>query len=166
MVDFSNLTKPISIKFRLSTLLIALLILTLLITGVVLYKNYVFHNWFFSTLSADKVEAIYVGDLYHPETQLPEDAAQVVITLLRNIRLEEEPYKNVAFFGPGAAYRIRLKNGTEFKLMAYAGNPLMYVFGTDGYKVGEMNDPESVAVHENILQLDKLLQEYMDTYCP
>ena len=166
MVDFSNLTKPIFIKFRLSTLLIVLLILALLVTGVVLYRNYVFHNWFFSTLSADKVEAIYIGNCYHPETQLPEEAAQAVIMLLRNIHLEEEPYKNVAFFGSGAAYRIRLKNGTEFKLTAYSGGPLMYVFGTDGYKVGERNDPESVAVYENILQLEKLLQEYIDAYCP
>lgn len=170
VLDIRHLTKPIYIKFRLSTLLIFLLVLALLITGVVLYKHYVFHNWFFSTLSADAVEAIYVGDAYHPETQLPADDAEKVIALLRNIRLQEEPYDGMRFVGASASYRIRLKNGIEFELMTYPGDlqggPLMYIFGTDGYKVGTRDDPESAAVYENMMQLEMLLQEYIDKYCP
>ena len=49
-------TKPIYVKFRLRSLLILLIALGIIVSGVVLYKNYVFHNLFFKTLSLDKIE--------------------------------------------------------------------------------------------------------------
>lgn len=165
MVDWGNLIKPVYIKLRLTTLLIILLILALLISCAVLYNNYVLHNWFFSGLSSATVEAVYVGDGFHPQTQLPDDAAQTVIQLLRSIRLREEPYTDAEFTGPGACYRIVLKSGIEFELMPYAGDPLMYVFGTNGYPVGSRNDPKSAAVYDHLRQLEILLEEYIETYC-
>lgn len=162
-------TKPIYIKFRVRTLLIFLVILGILITGVVLYKNFVFHNLFFQNLSIDDIESI---EIYH-NVRLGETAvlstqdAEAVISLLRNIRLEEEPYSDYGVIGGhGNDFHIKLKNGIRFDLQLAGGDPGVYIFNGDGYSIGYRDDPDTAEKFKNIWRLDALYEELADKYFP
>jgi len=161
-------TKPIYIKFRLWFLLIFLIVLGIIISGVVLYKNYVFHNLFFNTLSIDKIETICVYNYYgQGVTVLSNEEAKEVISLLRNVRLKEEPYKSYKLLGDqGDDYNIRLKNGISFDLNLSGGDPGAYIINDDGYVIGYRENPNSVEDFENIWCLEELHSVLIKKYYP
>ena len=159
--------KPIYIKFRVRTLLIVLVILVLIITGVVLYQNYVFHNLFFRSLTAGNVESVSVYHYaYQPKTvTLSKQEAEEVLALLRNIRLYEEPYKNFGMTGFPATYNIKLKNGRSFELQAaVVGERSVYILDGDAYNVGSCLDDKVTDKVENILHLEELYNKYIEQY--
>lgn len=162
------LTKPIYIRLCVSTVLVLLLILALLITGIVLYNNHVFHNLFFQNLSEEDVETVFVYSRYGQDlAQLTQEETEAVITLLRNIRLQEEPYKDVKLLGGfGNGYHIRLKNGIAFDLKPSGGDPGLYIFGEWAYSIGKRDDPESAAAYENLWRMEELYRAHMKKYYP
>ncbi len=162
-------TKPIYVKFRLWYLLILLLALGIIISGVVLYKNFVFHNLFFKTLSLDKIESICVYDYYEQgKTELSKEEAEEVVSLLRNIRFKEEPYKEFGLIGGhGRCYYIRLKNGISFDLNLSGGNPGVYIINiVDAYSIGYREDPSTADEFNNLWCLEDLYYEYVKKYYP
>lgn len=161
-------TKPIYIRFSVRTLLVCLLVLSLLVTGVILYKRYVFHNLFFKTLSADSIDAIYIYAPYSQEkSALSKEEIEATVSLIRNIRVQEEPYANYALIGDqGNDYHICLKNGISFDLNLSGGDPGVYIFNGDGYSIGYRDDPEAIAAFENLWRLEELHREHLDKYYP
>jgi hypothetical protein len=161
-------TKPIYVKFRLWSLLILLIVLGIIISGVVLYKNYVFHNLFFRTLSLDKIESICVYNYYgQGATVLSEEETEAVVSLLRHIRLKEEPFKNFGLLGDqGDDYHIRLKNGISFDLDLSGGNPGVYIINDRAYSIGCREDLNAAEDFENIWRLEELHSEYVKKYYP
>ena len=161
-------TRPIYIHLSLKTLLIVLLISGLLIAGFVLYKNYVFHNWFFQTLSVEKIEAIYVYNSYEREKSLlSQHETENVVLFLRNIHIKEEPYKNYALIGNhGNAYHIQLKNGISFDLNLSGGDPGVYIIDGDGYSIGYRDEPGTAEAFENLWHFEELHREHIEKYYP
>lgn len=162
------LTKPIYVRFRVRTLLILLIVLGLIVAGVVLYKNYIFHNLFFQKLSIDKVDSICIYNYYEQgSTALSMQETDNVISLLRNIRLKEEPFKNYALIGDqGDDYHIRLKNGISFDLNLSGGNPGVYIINDRAYSIGYREDLNAADDFENIWRLEELHSEYIKKYYP
>ena len=161
-------TKAIYVKFRVRTLLILLIILGLVIATVMLYKNYVFHNLFFQTLSIDKVDSICIYNYYQQgSTALSTQETNNVIALLRNIRLKEEPFKNYELIGDhGDGYHIRLKNGISFDLNLSGGNPGVYIINDGAYSIGYREDLNTADDFENIWRLEELHSELIKKYYP
>lgn len=161
-------TKPIYVKFRLRFLLILAIIFGIIVFGVVLYKNCAFHNLFFKTLSLDKIESIYVYNYYRQgTTALSAEEAEEVVSLLRNIRLKGEPYKDFKLMGDqGDDYHIRLKNGISFDLNLSGGNPGAYIINDEGYVIGYREDPSATDEFENIWCLEELHRKYLKKYYP
>lgn len=161
-------TKPIYIRFSVKALLLCLLLLSLLLTGIVFYKNYIFHNWFFKTLSTDKIEAIYVYNSGEQEkSMLTEQETEAVVSLLRNVRLKEEPYKNYKLLGDrGNDYHIKLKSGISFDLNLSGGDPGVYIFNGNGYSVGYRDDPDAAEAFENLWRLEELYRGHTQKYYP
>ena len=164
----SFLTKPVYVRFRVRTLLILLIVLGLIVAGVVLYKSYVFHNLFFQTLSIDKVDSIYIYNYYERgSTALSMEETDDVISLLRNIRLKEEPFKNYAQLGDqGADYHIKLKNGISFDLNLSGGDPGMYIINDEAYSIGYWEDQSAADDFKNIWCLEELHSAYIKEYYP
>lgn len=162
------LTKPIYIRFPVATLLVLLLVLALVITGFVLYRNRVFHNLFFQTLSSNNVRSISIYSAYEKElTPLSQEETDALIPLLRNIRLKEEPYQYYGLIGDqGNDYRIELKNGITFDLNLSGGDPGVYIFGEDAYSIGYRNDPEAAADFENLWNLEAMYRIHTEKYYP
>lgn len=161
-------TKPICVKFRLWSLLILLIVLGIIISGVVLYKNYVFHNLFFKTLSLDKIESICVYNYYgQGTTVLSKEETEEMVSLLCNIRLKEEPFKDYGLLGDqGDDYHIRLKNGISFDLNLSGGNPGAYIINDDGYVIGYREDLSATDDFENIWRLEELHSVLIKKYYP
>lgn len=161
-------TKPIYVKFRLRCLLILLIALGIIVSGVVLYKNYVFHNLFFKTLSLDKIESICVyNDYGQGTTVLSEEETEEIVSLLRNIRLKEEPFENYGLLGDhGDDYHISLKNGISFDLNLSGGDPGVYIINDRAYSIGYWEDLSSADDFENIWRLEELHSEYVEKYYP
>ena len=161
-------TKPIYVKFRLWSLLILLIILGIIISGVVLYKNYVFHNLFFKTLSLDKIESICVyNDDRQGTTVLSEEETEAVVSLLRNIRLKEEPFINYGLIGDqDNGYHIKLKNGISFDLNFSGGNPGVYIINDRAYSIGYREDLSAAEDFENIWRLEELHSEHVKNTIP
>lgn len=159
--------KPVCIKFRVRTLLIVVVILALIITGAVLYQNYVFHNLFFQNLTVAKVESVNVCHYaFQPKTvTLSEQEAEQVLALLRNIRLQEEPYTDFGMTGYPATFHIQMKNGRSFELQAaVVGERSVYILDGKAYNVGSFSDDKASHKVENILQLEELYNKYIEQY--
>ena len=160
--------KPVYIKMRVWLLLVLLIALGLVVTGAVLYKNYVFHNLFFKTLSSDKIESISVYGYYGKgPTVLSPQEKEDVVSLLRNIRLREEPYTNYGLIGDkGVDYHIKLKNGISFDLDLSGGDPGVYIINNKAYSIGYREDQSASGDFENIWQLEELYSRYVEKYYP
>lgn len=161
-------TKPIHIKIRVWLLLALLIALGLVVIGAVLYKNYVFHNLFFKTLSSDKIESISVYGYYGKgPTVLSPQEKEDVVSLLRNIRLKEEPYTNYGLIGDkGVDYHIKLKNGISFDLDLSGGDPGVYVINNKAYSIGYREDQSTSGDFENIWRLEELYSKHVKKYYP
>ena len=161
-------TKPIYIKMRVWFLLALLIALGLVVTGTVLYKNYVFHNLFFKTLSSDKIESISVYGYYGKgPTVLSPQEKEDVVSLLRNIRLREEPYTNYGLIGDkGVDYHIEMKSGISFDLNLSSGDPGVYIVDDKAYSVGYREDQSTSGDFENIRCLEELYSRYVEKYYP
>lgn len=152
--------KPVYIRVRVRSVLLLLLFLVLACTGIVLYRNYVFHNLFFQTLSENQIEGIYIYQEYQKEsTILSNEDTQDVISLLNGIRLKEEPYKKFGVMGDrGNDYHIQMKNGKSFDLnVVFIGDRAYYIIGEDAYPV-EYN--------ENCAAIRALYREHRQKYYP
>lgn len=161
-------TKPIYIKIRIRFLLVLLIILAIVVAGVVLYKNYVFHNLFFKTLSSDNIESVSVYGYYGKgPTALSRQETEDVVLLLRKIRVKEEPYTNYGLIGnKGDGYHIRLKNGITFDLDFSGGDPGVYIINNKAYSIGYREDLSTYPDFENIWRLEELYDTYVEKYYP
>lgn len=161
-------TKPVYIKFRLWFLLIILIVLGIIVSGVVLHKNYAFHNLFFRSLSLSKIESIYVYNCYEQGIKaLSAEESEAVVSLLRNIRLKGEPYKKYSLLGDnGNNYHVKLKNGISFDLNLSGGNPGAYIINDEAYIIGCREDLSTSDEFENIWCLEELYSEYIKKYYP
>ena len=159
--------KPVYIKFRVRTLLIVLVILALIITGAVLYQNYVFHNLFFRNLTAGNVKSVSVYHYaYQPKTvTLSDQEAEEVLLLLRNIRLQEEPYTDFGMTVHPATFCIQMKSGRSFELQAaVVGERGVYILDGDAYSVEDYADEKVASGIENINHLEELYEKYVRQY--
>ena len=161
-------TKPIYIKMRAWVLLLLVIVRGILISGAVLYQNYVFHNLFFKTLSTNKIESVSVYSYYGKEsTVLMAQETEAVVSLLANVRLREEPYADYRLTGDkGNDYHITLKNGIQFDLNVSGGDPGVYIINGKAYCVGYRDDPNASGDFENIWQLEALYNSHREKYYP
>ena len=137
-MNFFN--KTFFIKLRLRHLMIFFICVALLFTGLVLYKTYTLHDLLLRCLlTENSIESIYIYNRFGQNpTPLEKHQIALLIPLLQNLRITEEPYTDFGILGDhGNDFQIHLKNGIVLELNIYCGEPACFIINGMGYPVSD-----------------------------
>ena len=136
----------VTLRIPVWALLMLVLAVILTVTGVALYRNYIFHTWFLSGLDGTDIASVTVNvpDEALTTSMLPGEIDELA-RLLRNIRIKEEPYKNLQQFGTaGSTFEVLLQSGVRITLsvLSLDGRGMLAI-GENYYPVADLLDPNA-----------------------
>lgn len=146
----------VTLRISIGALLAILLALVLVVVGAVMYHNHIFHNWFFRTLSADRIESVTISAENSQTTAtLSSEEAEALVALMKGIRRSEQPYKNVQV-GNYGGYEIVFKSGIRFCMKILSVEDVgMIVIDENFYPVADLREEEALET-KNFWMLEDL----------
>lgn len=155
----------VTLRISVGALLMILLALVLVVVGVVMYRNYAFHNRFFDTLSTGNIESVTIfADNDRQTDALDRKEIEELVMLMKNIRLSEKPYKNVQVMGSYGGYEIVFKTGIRFCVGILSLEEVgLVVIGENFHPVADLGDVDSLET-KNFLMLESLYSQHVANY--
>ena len=150
----------VTLRISIGALLAILLALVLVVVGAEMYRNHIFHNWFFRTLSADHIESVTISAENSQTTAtLSSEEAEALVALMKGIRLSEQPYKNVQVVGNYGGYEIVFKSGIRFCMkVSIVEDVGMIVIDENFYPVADLREEEALEA-KNFRMLEDLYSQ-------
>lgn len=136
----------VTLRISVGALLMILLALVLVVVGVVMYRNYTFHNWFFRSLSANHIETVTIfAENSQSTATLSSEETEALVALMKDIRLSEKPYKNVQVMVNYGGYEIVFKSGIRFCMKILSVEDVgMIVIDEKFYPVADLREEEAL----------------------